>query len=183
MTLARRASPLVVLALIIVIALLAAWWLPSKLPAPPPELRFTLLDGRVLTLAELRGRPVLLAFWATSCVPCIQELPDLIQLYRELRPRGLELVGVAMPYDPPLHVQMLVRKHQVPYPIALDVSGQITRAFDGVSFIPTAYLLDPQGRIIDRHVGKLDIERARRLIAPFLSDAAATDARAPRQSI
>jgi peroxiredoxin len=171
MKLTRRASPLVVLFLIVALAATVVVLLPSPPPVAPPALRLALLDGRSLTLGELRGRPVLLSFWATTCPPCIEELPDLVRLYRELAPRGLELIAVAMPYDPPLLVQGFVRRRQIPYPVALDVEGAVTRAFDGVHFIPAAFLLDPQGRIVYRHTGKLDSERVRRLLDPFLSEA------------
>lgn len=168
MKLHRRASPLVVLGLIIALAAALAWLLPAQKPNPPATLNFTLLDGNNLALADLRGRPVLIAFWATSCAPCVEELPDLIRLYRELLPRGFEMIAVAMPYDPPLQVQNFVRRNAVPYPVALDVRGEVARAFGGIDFVPTAFLLDPGGAVLYRQVGRLDIERARRLLEPFL---------------
>jgi peroxiredoxin len=137
-------------------------------PAPGPrsvtDVEFRLLDGRTLTLNDLRGRPVLVAFWATSCKPCIEELPELINLYKELQPHGFELIAVAMPYDPPLHVQTFVQKQNVPYPVALDVEGKVVRAFDGVPYIPMAFLIAPDGTIAFRQTGKLDIAKARRII-------------------
>lgn len=137
-------------------------------PAPAlhgvADAEFQLLDGRKITLASLRGRPVLVAFWATNCKPCIEELPDLITLYKELHPRGFELIAVAMPYDPPLHVQTFVQKQNVPYPVALDVEGKIVRAFDGVPYVPMAFILDANGKIAYQQTGKLDIAKARRII-------------------
>jgi peroxiredoxin len=169
-----RASPLVVFSLIAVIAASAALLLPGLRLRSAPAVSFTLLDGRAVEFAQLRGRPVLIAFWATSCAPCVAELPDLVKLYRDLHPRGLELIAVAMPYDPPLHVQAFVRDHAVPYPVALDVGGVVWRAFDEVKFVPTTFLFDPQGEMIFRYVGKLDIARARRLVAPFLDQTPVT---------
>ncbi|MBI3574377.1 MAG: TlpA family protein disulfide reductase [Gammaproteobacteria bacterium] len=137
---------------------------------PAPALRgvadteFQLLDERKLALAALRGRPVLVAFWATNCKPCVEELPDLIKLYNELYPRGFELIAVAMPYDPPLNVQTFVKNQNVPYPVALDVKGKIVRAFDGVPYVPMAFILDASGKIAYQQAGKLDIARARRII-------------------
>ena len=163
----RRASPLVVFALIAVLAAAVTLLLPGRKTAAP-DVSFTLLDGRTATLQQWRGRPVLVAFWATSCAPCVEELPDLLQLYRELNPQGLEFVAVAMPYDPPLAVQNFARQFGVPYPIALDVSGEVVRAFRDIEVIPTALLIDPTGAIVFRAVGKLDTVRVRRLAAPFL---------------
>lgn len=164
----ERASPLVVFALIAGLATLIAVLLPSHGIRTAPGIQLSLLDGRTLTLGELRGRPLVLAFWSPTCAPCVEELPDLVQLYRELSPRGLELVAVAMPYDPPLAVQTFVREREVPYPVALDVEGRVTGAFDDVKVIPTTLLIDPKGQVVYREVGKLDIARARRIIAPFL---------------
>lgn len=168
MFLRERASPLAVFALIALFATLIAVLLPSHGIRTAPEIQIPLLDGRTLTLGELRGRPVVLAFWSPTCVPCVEELPDLVQLYRELAPRGLELLAVAMPYDPPLAVQTFVREREIPYPVALDVDGRIAGSFDGIKVIPTALLIDPKGHIVYRQIGKLDIARARRIIAPFL---------------
>jgi thiol-disulfide isomerase/thioredoxin len=137
-------------------------------PAPGPrvvaDVDFHLLDGRKLAIAELRGRPVLVAFWATSCKPCVEELPDLIKLYKELHPKGFELIAVAMPYDRPLDVQDFVREKKVPYPVALDVEGKAVRAFDGVPYVPMAFLISPEGKVVYQQAGKLDIAKARRII-------------------
>ncbi|MBI3898772.1 MAG: TlpA family protein disulfide reductase [Gammaproteobacteria bacterium] len=166
-----RASPLVVFVIAVALAAVAALLLlPTDRVTLTPDLHLTLLDGRRITLGELRGRPVLVTFWATSCAPCVEELPDLIKLYGELHPRGFELIAVAMPYDPPIHVQSFVHTRQVPYTVALDVEGTVMRTFDGVRVIPAAFLIDPDGRIVDRQTGKLDVERTRRISAPYLSE-------------
>lgn len=142
-----------------------AWWLsPARLA---PEVAFTPLSRGPKTLAELRGRPVLVSFWATTCPPCVEELPDLLQLYRELKPRGLELVAVAMPYDPPLYVERFTRQHALPWPVALDVDGAVARAF-GVAYAPTAFLIGPGGEIVFQQTGKLDTIQARRIIEGLL---------------
>lgn len=148
----------------------AATWLFPPAPRVPPETEFTLLDGSRLTLESLRGRPVLVSFWATTCAPCVEELPDLIQLYREMQPQGLELIAVAMPYDPPLLVQQFVQHHNVPYPVALDVQGRVTSAFGGVPYVPTAFVIGPNGKTELTYTGRLDMAKARRSIARYLKD-------------
>lgn len=165
----RRASPLAVLALIAALTGIATALLPTPRPPPAADLSLVLLDGRVLHLAELRGHPVLVAFWATSCPPCVEEQPELARFYNEFRPRGLEMLAIAMPYDPPAQVQSFVREREVPYPVVLDVAGIAWQAFDEVKFVPSAFVLDPQGRVVWEHIGKLDVERARRAIDPFLT--------------
>lgn len=175
MNLRRSASPLLVLALIAVVAAVAAVLLPAR-DQTVPDVSFSLLDGRTIALRDLRTRPVLISFWATSCAPCVEEVPELVRLYRELKPRGLEMIAVAMPYDPPLQVQNFAREFALPYPIALDPTGAATRAFHDVRVVPTAYLLDGQGAIALKHLGKLDVERVRKLAAPFLKSPSANDA-------
>lgn len=162
-----RAPLVTVLVLGVLLAAAMALWLPSRSPMPAPDVVFTLLDGGAPTLASLRGRPVLVGFWATSCMPCVEELPDLIRLYEEWKPRGFELIAVAMPYDPPLYVEKFVRWHSVPYPVALDVQGLVTRAF-GVAYVPMAFLVSPEGNLIYQQAGKLDITRLRRMIEAHL---------------
>lgn len=164
----RRASPLVVFALVAALAAFVTVLLPGRSPRSAPDVALILLDGRTVSLTELRGRPVLVSFWATSCVPCVEETPEFVRLYHDLGPRGLELYAVAMPYDPPLQVQRFVQQYGVPYPVALDVTGAVSRAFGDVNVVPTAYLLSPDGEIVLKHAGKLDFTRVRKSVAPYL---------------
>ena len=164
----RRTPLLALLAAIVALAAALTWLLPSSTPSK--ETQFVLLDGRTVSLASLRGRPVLVSFWATSCTPCVEELPDLIRLYHEWQPRGFELIAVAMPYDPPSLVQQFVQQRGVPYPVALDLDGKITTAFGGVPYVPAAFLLAPNGRIELQYTGRLDIAKAERVIAKYLGE-------------
>lgn len=162
----RRTAPLALLGAVIVLAAVLVWLLPSSTPSRETE--FVLLDGHKISLASLRGRPVLVSFWATTCAPCVQELPDLIRLYQEWHPRGFELIAVAMPYDPPSLVQQFVQQRGVPYPVALDLDGKVTTAFGGVPYVPTAFLLAPSGRIELQYTGRLDMAKAERVLAKYL---------------
>jgi peroxiredoxin len=163
----KRASLAAALILSALLAAGAALWLrPGEQPVAP-AIELTLLDGTRQPLERLRGRPVLLAFWSLTCAPCLEELPELIRFHDQWRPRGLEMIAVAMPYDPPLHVQTFARERRVPYPIALDVTGEAARAF-GVAQVPMAFVVSPEGRIVYRQLGKLDIVRAAQLIESLL---------------
>ncbi|MDH3513975.1 MAG: TlpA family protein disulfide reductase [Gammaproteobacteria bacterium] len=160
--------------LVILAAGAALAWVATLLfpPAPrvPPETEFVLLDGNKLTLASLRGRPVLVNFWSTTCPPCVEELPDLIRIYQEWQPRGFELIAVAMPYDPPIRVQEFVQRHAVPYPVALDVQGRVTSAFGGVPFIPASFLIGPNGITELNATGRLDTDKVGRILARSLKE-------------
>ncbi len=100
-------------ALIVVLAFAAVWLMPAGMRQAPPLVGQT-LDGRTLTLEQLRGKPVLVTFWATTCPSCIEEMPHLISLYQELNPKGLEIIGVAMAYDPPEQVRAMATQRQIP---------------------------------------------------------------------
>jgi peroxiredoxin len=166
----RRIRPLVILISAAVLAWLAAVLiLPST--SVPRDTEFVLLDGNKITLQSLRGRPVLVSFWATTCVPCVEELPDLVRLYQEWHGLGFELIAVAMPYDPPSLVQKFAQRHALPYPVALDVDGKITSAFGGVPYVPAATLIAPNGNIELNYTGRLDIDKTRRIIAKYLKPA------------
>ena len=164
-TLARkRASLFVTFAAIAVLAALLAWGLPGQRREPAPDVTFELLDGSRQSLADWRGHAVLVNFWATTCAPCIEELPDLRALHRRWHSYGLEIVGVAMPYDPPSYVQAFQERHALPYPIALDVTGTLTRAFKNVQAVPTSFLIDTDGTVLYTHIGRLDIARIERIL-------------------
>lgn len=154
-------------ALAVIVAAAAAWFMPAGLREAPPLVGQT-LDGRTLTLEQLRGKPVLVTFWATTCPSCIEEMPHLIELYRELNPKGLEIVGVAMAYDPPEQVRALVRQRQIPYPIVLDSQERIAREYDNVRLTPTTVLISPEGRIVHYRLGLLDMPKLRDTIQKML---------------
>jgi peroxiredoxin len=134
----------------------AALWRATGPQGPAPDVSFQLIDGRRLHLSRLEGRPVLVTFWSTTCGLCIREMPDLVRLYEQLGPRGLEIVGVAMPYDRPDHVVAMARRKGLNYPVALDIDGEVVRAFGEIRGTPTSFLIDPDGNIRFRRFGPLD---------------------------
>ncbi|TAN50579.1 MAG: TlpA family protein disulfide reductase [Methylococcaceae bacterium] len=107
-------------------------------------------------MADWRGKPVLITFWASDCPACIKEIPQLINLYRRYAPRGLHMVAVAMAYDMPSHVVSLAKSMALPYPVALDPLGENARAFGDVALTPTTLLFGPDGRLHQRIVGDFD---------------------------
>lgn len=121
-----------------------------------PDVRFTGLDGRQTELSALRGKVVLINFWATTCPGCIAEMPALIETHRRYHARGLEIINVAMPYDPPAQVARYAEKNALPFTVALDPQGELTAAFGDVRLTPTAFLISPEGNIVRHVVGELD---------------------------
>ncbi len=133
-----------------------------------PAISLQLIDGRKISLQQLQGRPVLITFWATTCASCRKEMPHLIALYNELAPKGLEIIGVAMSYDPPNQVVALSKRLQIPYPLALDVEGNIALAFGDVNLTPTSFLIGPDGSIVQHDVGIMDMNGLRKRIEGLL---------------
>lgn len=157
-----------IVALILLGALAYVWLAPSGFKQAP-DITVTTIDGRQIRLADLRGRPTLVTFWATSCPGCVKEMPHLIELYHELAPKGLEIIGIAMSYDPPNHVLEMTKERQIPYPIALDTTAAAAQAFGEVKLTPTSFLIAPDGRIVHQKIGEMDMPVVRQTILNMLS--------------
>jgi thiol-disulfide isomerase/thioredoxin len=133
-----------------------------------PQVRFTVLGGEAISMEQLVGNPLVVNFWATTCSICRVEMPKLAALYRELHPHGLQVIGVAMPYDPPNLVADYLRHASIPYPVALDIDARIVEAFDGVVVTPTTFLIKPNGVIRTRREGRIDFRDLRGQILRLL---------------
>jgi peroxiredoxin len=150
------------------VAIVAAGiWLLSSSGKPMPEVTFNLLDGRTLQSSELRGKSVLVNFWSVSCEVCLDDMPALGSLQESMRDRGLVVIGVAVPHDPPPAVISTVEKFSPAYPVALDVHGEISKAFGGIKVTPTNFLIDPQGNINFSQRGPLNEPRIRATLLTF----------------
>jgi len=146
---------------VVVIAVAAGvWFLPGS-GRQAPELTLTTLQGEPLPLADLKGNPVMLQFWATTCRTCVAEMPHLKALHERFKGDGFRLVAVAMPYDPPDQVREMVAQKGLPYTVVLDKEGTVTSAFGNVQLTPTTVLIDINGQIAWKRRGKLDFERLR----------------------
>ena len=129
-----------------------------------PAVTFTTLAGKPITPGDLRGKVVFVNFWATTCEVCAHELPQVVATYQTYASRGFEVIAVAMPYDRPDWVVDYARRKQLPFKVALDFDGTINRAFGGIEATPTAFLIDKQGKILQRIVGEPDFARLRTAI-------------------
>lgn len=152
---------------LLALALVASWHAPAQAAPEPPT--FITLDGKKIGPGELRGKLVLVNFWATSCGICLQEMPDLIATYRRYRSRGLEVIAVAMSYDEPEQIRAYMAKHGLPFPVVFDRDGALAREFEGVRATPTTFLIDRSGKRISKTVGIIDFNKLR----AFLESAAA----------
>lgn len=156
---------------LILIGLLAFLGLSLQDKPTAPEVTFTTLNNEQISLQQLRGKVVLVNFWATDCPGCIAEMPQLINTYKQYHEQGFELVAVAMSYDPPSHVLNYTKKNALPFPVMHDGFGEVAKAFGDVKLTPTAFLLDSEGRIIQRVIGELDFTRLHQLLDTHLKKA------------
>jgi len=136
---------------------------------PAPVATFNTLKGEQLSTESLRGKVVLVNFWATSCGSCIAEMPQMVGTFNKYREQGFELVAVAMSYDPPQYVQNYTETRQLPFTVALDTNGSNAKAFGDVQLTPTSFLIDKNGNILKRFVGIPDEAGLNKLIEKALS--------------
>lgn len=129
-----------------------------------PEVTFTTLDGKKISMQSLRGKTVLVNFWATDCPGCIKEMPALIDTYQRYKNRNFEVIAVAMPYDPPAQVLNYTKEKALPFAVMHDGFGEMVQAFGNVNLTPTAFVFDPQGHRIQKIIGELDFKQLHALI-------------------
>ena len=155
----------------IVVAIAVAGTLTYALIDKPaaPAVTFTTLQGKAIALESLRGKIVLVNFWATSCPGCIKEMPALVEIYNQYRSKGFEIVAVAMSYDPPNYVLNFAQTRQLPFLVALDVKGEHARAFGNVQLTPTGFIIGKDGSVLEQKVGELDFVKLKALLDKELS--------------
>jgi peroxiredoxin len=123
---------------------------------PAPALAVVRLDGERFTLAALRGKVVLVSFWASSCPSCVRGMPRLAALDARYAGRGYRSLAIAIRDEKPEWVRAFARRHALPFPVAHDASGAAARVFGGVALTPTGFLIDKRGRIALELVGEPD---------------------------
>ena len=139
---------------------------------PAPQVTFVSLKGERIASTGLKGRVVLVNFWATDCVICNREMPEMVRTYDRYHARGLEFIAVAMRYDPPHYVVDYAAKNRLPFTVALDPLGELAAAFGEVAVTPTTFLIDKRGNIVSRMQGEPDFARLRQLLEEKLAEPA-----------
>ncbi len=122
----------------------------NELAGVAPAFTLTNLDGKSISLADFRGKVVVLDFWATWCPPCRKEIPDFIDLQNEYGSRGVQIVGIAL--DEPERVRAFARQNGMNYPVLLG-SDVVTMRYGGIEGIPTTFIIDKSGKIANKFEG------------------------------
>ena len=134
-----------------------------------PNAAYTLLDGSRSNIDSLRGKVVLVNFWATSCKSCVHEMPQIVATHQKFKARGFETLAVAMRYDPPAYVINFAETRQLPFGVAIDNTGEIARSFGEIQLTPTTVLINKRGEIVQRYVGEPDFAALHRLVETLLA--------------
>lgn len=158
-----------VLAAVVIVAVAAVGYFSVSTQKQAPEVTFTGLNGEKISMQSLRGKVVMVNFWATSCTTCIKEMPEMVQTYNKYKDKGLDFVAVAMSYDPPNYVLNYAQTRNLPFRVALDTQGEVAKSFEDVKLTPTTYVIDKQGRIIKRYVGEPDFAALHQLLEKALA--------------
>ena len=134
-----------------------------------PDVTFISLAGDKISTQGLRGKVVMVNFWATSCASCVREMPAMVDTYNKFKGQGLEFVAVAMQYDPPNYVVNFTETRQLPFIVALDSGGDLAKSFGDVTLTPTTFVIGKDGTILKRYVGEPEFSQLHALLQKALA--------------
>lgn len=123
-------------------------------PDPAPAFKVDTLDGKPLSLADYKNKVILLNFWATWCGPCRAEIPDLVELQNKYKDQ-LQVIGLVVDDDDEDAVKKFAEKFGINYPIAMG-NDEIRTEYGGIPALPTSFVLDGEGRVVQKHEGLRD---------------------------
>lgn len=119
-----------------------------------PQFVLVDLSGQKLELSAMRGKVVLLDFWATWCAPCREEIPHFVEMQEKYRASGLQIVGISVD-DEAAPVRQFYQQYKMNYPVAMG-DAKLAGAYGGVLGLPIAFLIDRDGKIVKKHIGQTE---------------------------
>lgn len=123
-------------------------------PDPAPDFKLETLDGKPLRLGDYKGKVILLNFWATWCGPCRAEVPDLVGLQEKYKDR-LQILGLVVDDDDQDAIRKFIAEFGINYPAAM-ATDEIRLQYGGIPALPTSFIIDDQGRVVQKHEGLRD---------------------------
>lgn len=138
---------------------------------PAPDFTLATLDGGQVTLSDLRGRTVLINFWASWCPPCRLEMPDLVRAYEEHKDEGFIILGVDLTFQDALpDVRAFVEEFKMSFPVLLDETGEVTTQKYRLLGLPMSVFIDREGTIRRTHIGAMTSEQIDEFVGEILEE-------------
>lgn len=133
--------------------------------------KLTAINGRVLTVADYNGKVLLVNFWATWCIPCRAEIPDLVKLQRQYRSKGLRIVGITYPPEKKSEVRSFIRQSKMNYPVVMGTK-ETKGLFTSSETLPMTIVIDSSGEVRDVIEGIMYPDEFDQKVRPLLNDSA-----------
>jgi peroxiredoxin/YHS domain-containing protein len=141
-------------------------FLPPVLPRPAPSFSLRSLSGEKVNLTDVKGKVVLIDYWATWCGPCVATMPEMQRLHEKYSAKGLTILGVSVDEEGEKKVKPFIARRKFTYPILLD--DQSTWKAYNAKVIPALFLVDKEGRIVRQWVGKPDKKEVEQAVLDLL---------------
>jgi len=117
-----------------------------------PDFALPDLEGNIVKLSDFEGKVIILDFWATWCPPCVQEIPHFVELYEKYQDNGFQMIGIAISSGSVENVKKFATEHGINYLILMG-NREVARKYGRVNAIPTTFLIDREGRIVNKYIG------------------------------
>lgn len=159
----------ILLPLILVAVLALVWFAISSNKQQAPAFSLIDVDGRPVTEQQFAGKVTLVNFWATSCVGCVAEMPELIATQKKYGDQGYQTIAIAMSYDPEDHISTFLTQYDMAdFTVAKDKTGAVAKAYGNVQLTPTSVLVNSSGDIVTSIVGEPNFAELHKLIEGLL---------------
>lgn len=134
-----------------------------------PDFALATLDGDEVSLSQLRGRPVLINFWASWCSPCRLEMPALVRAYEVHQDEGFVILAINLTFQDALSaVQAFVQEFDMTFPVLLDETGAVTTDLYQLRGLPTSIFIDRDGRVVRMQIGVMTDEQVDAFVAEIV---------------